>query len=73
MAKQGAKKGKKKWIQDIDMKEGALTRKAKGAGMTVDEFARKHLHDSGETGRQARLYWHVLKPAAKKRKKGKGD
>lgn len=42
---------------------GALTRKAKAAGESVQRFAREHYHDSGLTGRQARFAviarkWH---------------
>lgn len=48
---------------------GALTKKAKAAGMTVNEYATKHKNDKGLTGTQARLYLNVFKPAAKKRKK----
>lgn len=48
---------------------GALTRKAKAAGMTVNAFARKNKNTKGLTGVQARLYLNVFKPANKKRKK----
>lgn len=34
---------------------GALTRKAKAAGMSVRAYARKHYHDPGRTGKQARF------------------
>lgn len=34
---------------------GALTRKAKRAGMSPQAYARKHYHDSGLTGEQARF------------------
>jgi len=40
---------------------GALTRKAKAAGMSVDEFATKHVHDGNLTGQQSRYYLSVLK------------
>lgn len=40
---------------------GGLTKKAKAAGMSIDEFARKHLHDHGEAGEQSRLYYNVFK------------
>lgn len=46
---------KKKWIKGAIKHPGALTAKAKAAGMSPMEFARKHQHDSGTTGRQARL------------------
>lgn len=44
-----------KWIQKAIKHEGSLTRKAKAAGMSVAEFAQKHRHSKGRTGRQARL------------------
>jgi hypothetical protein len=44
-----------KWIQGAIKNPGALTRKAKAAGMGVQEFARAHAGDSGKTGKQARL------------------
>ncbi len=34
---------------------GALTRKAKAAGESTQEFAQAHKHDKGLTGKQARL------------------
>ncbi len=45
---------------------GALTRKAKAAGLSVHEYARQHQHDKGLTGRQARFYLKVLRPASRK-------
>jgi len=63
------KKSKKKWMQGAIKREGALTKKAKAAGMTVDAFARKHQHDPGLTGQQARMYLFALKPASKKKRK----
>jgi hypothetical protein len=51
----------KKFIQKAIKRPGALTRKARAAGMSVLEFARKHAHDSGLTGDQARFYLHVLR------------
>ena len=46
---------KKKWIAGAIKHEGALTRKAKAAGMSPMAYARKHLGDPGTTGKQARL------------------
>lgn len=46
---------KKNWIAGAVKRPGALTRKAKAAGMGVQEFATKHQHDSGRTGKQAPL------------------
>lgn len=40
---------------------GALSAKAKKAGMTTDQYARKHKNDSNLTGKQARFYLNVLK------------
>lgn len=57
-----------KWIQKAIKRPGALTRKAKAAGMSVYEFALKHRNDPGTTGRQARLYF-TLRKLAKRRKK----
>ena len=34
---------------------GALTRTAKKAGETPHQFAEAHKHDTGQTGKQARL------------------
>jgi hypothetical protein len=40
---------------------GALTRKARAAGESVDRFARQHYRDKGLTGRQARFAVTVKK------------
>ena len=55
--KQGqmAEEGGEKWIQKAIKHPGALTKKAKAAGMSTSAFAKKHAHDSGTTGKQARL------------------
>ncbi len=45
----------KKWIHKAIKHPGALTQKAKKAGMSVSKFAAAHKHDSGKTGAQARL------------------
>ena len=44
-----------KFIRKAVKHPGAATRKAKAEGLTVPEWARKHRHDKGKTGRQARL------------------
>lgn len=44
-----------KWMQDAVKRKGALTRKAKAAGMSPMAFARSHAHATGLTGRQARF------------------
>jgi len=43
------------WIKGAIKHPGALTRKAKSAGMSPMAFASAHKHSSGTTGRQARL------------------
>lgn len=44
---------------------GALTAKAKAAGMSVYQFAVAHQHDSGVTGDECRFYLEVLRRSAK--------
>jgi len=48
---------------------GALTRKAQSAGMSINAYAQAHKGDSNQTGRQARFYLGVLKPASAKGRK----
>lgn len=45
----------KHWIAGAIKHKGALTRSAKAAGESPMAFAEKHKHDSGTTGRRARL------------------
>lgn len=45
----------KNWIAGAVEHPGALTKKAKKAGMSPMAFANKHAGDSGTTGKQARL------------------
>ena len=47
--------GGKRWIQGAIKRPGALTRKAKAAGMSTMAFARKHRKSPGRLGKQARL------------------
>jgi hypothetical protein len=54
-AKRAPKSKGGKWIQGAIGRPGALTRKAKAAGMSTMAFARKKRHAKGTTGRQARL------------------
>lgn len=45
-----------KWIAGATKNaHGQFAAKAKAAGKSTAEFAREHEHDSGETGKQARL------------------
>lgn len=44
-----------KWIQKMHMKKGALTASAKKVGESPMKFASEHKHDSGTTGKRARL------------------
>jgi len=45
----------RRWIQKAIKRPGALTRKAKAAGMSTMAYARKHRRSPGRLGRQARL------------------
>lgn len=45
----------KNWIKGAIKNPGALTKKAKAAGMSPMQFANKHAGDSGTTGKQSRL------------------
>ena len=47
--------GGEKWIQKAIKHPGAFTKKAKAAHMGTQAFAKKHAHDSGTLGKQARL------------------
>ena len=44
-----------KWIKGAIKRPGALTRKARAAGVSTMSYARSHQHSKGRTGRQARL------------------
>ena len=46
---------KKNWIAGAVKHPGAMTKKANAAGESPMAFARQHEHDSGKTGKQARL------------------
>lgn len=50
-----AEDGGEKWIQGAIKHPGAFTKKAKAAHMGTQAFAKKHAHDSGTLGKQARL------------------
>lgn len=43
------------WIKGAIKHPGALTRSAHAAGQTPRAFAQAHKHDSGTTGKRARL------------------
>lgn len=62
-------KGGKKWMSSAVKRPGAATRKAKAAGMSVQEWATAHQHDSGLSGQQAR-YAKTAKKIARRRKRG---
>lgn len=49
-----------KFIASAIKRPGALTAAASAAGMSVQAFARKHQHDTGRTGDEARFYLNVL-------------
>lgn len=45
----------KNWIKGAIKHPGAFTKQAEAAGKTVHQYAVEHQHDSGVTGRRARL------------------
>lgn len=51
----GKRKDSTKWIQDMNMDEGAFTAKAKAAGKTVAEYATEKAGAPGKLGKEARL------------------
>ena len=64
------KKSKPKLRIDKAIKRpGALTRRAKAAGMSISEYASKHRHDSGLAGQQSRFYFTLRRIASKRKKK----
>jgi hypothetical protein len=64
----GAKSGRK-WMQKAVKRPGALTAKAKRAGMSVQAYAQKHKHDSGVTGEEARFAVNAKKVGKKRKAK----
>lgn len=58
---------KKLSIKKAIKRPGALTKKAKSAGLTLTQYANKHKKDKGLTGQQSRFYL-TLRDIAKKRK-----
>lgn len=47
---------KKKWMKKaFENSHGQFREKAEHAGKSTAEFAKEHEHDSGKTGKQARL------------------
>lgn len=59
-ASRSRRKSKGRFIQGAIKRPGALTRKADEAGMSTQQYARKHEHDAGRTGEQARFDLDVL-------------
>lgn len=57
---------RKRWMQGAVKRPGALTAKAKRAGMTPMAYARAHQHDKGLTGQQARFAINAQKSRRKK-------
>lgn len=60
------KKQPDKFIAGAIKHPGALTAKAKAAGMTVQAYATAHQNDPGKTGQQCRFYLRVLRPASRR-------
>lgn len=46
---------KKKWIQDIHLKKGAMTEAAKHEHVSNSKYEQEHKHDSGKSGQRARF------------------
>jgi hypothetical protein len=44
-----------KWIEHADLDKGALTKKAKSAGMGTQSFSKKNDSSPGKLGKQSRL------------------
>jgi len=59
----------RKWMQKAVKRPGALTAKAKRAGMSVQAYAQEHKHDSGVTGEEARFAINAEKLAKKRKAK----
>jgi hypothetical protein len=57
----------KKWMQSAVKHPGASTAAAKREGVSLGAWAREHEHDSGRTGKRARLAI-IFRAQAKKRK-----
>lgn len=63
---------KKKWIQKATANShGQFLKKAEAAGESTKAFAREHLHDSGKTGKQARLATALMGASGAIKKKHK--
>lgn len=50
----------KHFIQKAIKRPGALTAKAKAAGMSVAAYAKAHAHEGGQAGEESRFYRNVL-------------
>lgn len=59
---------KRKWMQRAVSRPGAVRSKAKRAHMSTHQWEEKHKHDSGRSGKQARLGLTFAKYRGKKRK-----
>lgn len=64
-----AKRKRKRGGLKLNLRKGALTRKAKAAGMSNAAYERKHRNDPGRTGKQARLALTMKKWNHKGKKK----
>jgi hypothetical protein len=60
---------KKRRPLKLNLRRGALTRKAKKAGMSNSAYERKHARDKGRTGKQARLALAMKKWSHKRGKR----
>lgn len=46
---------KKKWIQKIPLKKGAMTKAAKSEHVSNSKYEQEHKHSSGKAGQRARF------------------
>lgn len=67
-----AERKKKNWIKKAtDNSHGQFKAKAEAAGKSTKSYAEEHKHDSGKTGKQARLALALMGVSHNKEKKGR--
>lgn len=62
---------KKKWIQDAIKRPGALTKKAKAAGMSTSAYANKVTAKGSTASARTKKQANLAKTLGKMRKKGR--
>lgn len=63
------KKKKRNWIKGAVKHPGAATESARKEGKSVSAWSKEHAHDSGKSGKRARLA-QTFKKMSKHRKRG---